>query len=399
MKQLTILGSTGSIGINTLDVVRTNSNNFKIAALVAGKNVDMLVQQCIEFSPRYASVNDKKTAKILQRRLNDEGIFHIKVNYGEQSACELASLDDVDQVMVAIVGAAGLMPTMAAIKSNKRVLLANKESLVTCGRIFMDALKYSKAQLIPIDSEHSAIFRSLPPSIQHNLGFSSLNVNGVASIVLTGSGGPFRNLPINDFIKITVEQACNHPHWSMGKKISVDSATMMNKGLEYIEAQWLFNASEDEIEVVIHPQSIIHSIVRYYDGSMIAQLSHPDMRIPITYAMTYPNILKTNIKPIDFYTIDSLTFEQPDIKRYPCLQLAIDASRAGQAATTMLNAANEISVNAFLRGDIRFIDIAAVNQEVLLRLSFCEPNTVIEVIDIDRQTRVIANKLCTKFYI
>lgn len=399
MKQLTILGSTGSIGTSTLAVVRANPDNFKVAALVAGKNVEVMFQQCVEFAPRYVSMADDHAAQTLRQRLQDAGLSGIEVMSGEQAACDLAALDEVDQVMAAIVGAAGLLPTLAAIKADKQVLLANKEALVTCGRLFMDALKQSRAQLLPIDSEHNAIFQSLPEAVQKNLGFASLNENGISRIVLTGSGGPFRQLPMGDFAAVTPDQACAHPNWSMGRKISVDSATMMNKGLEYIEARWLFNASESEMEVIIHPQSVIHSMVRYRDGSVIAQLGSPDMRTPIAHAMAYPARVPTGVEPLDFCKIGSFTFEQPDMVRYPCLQLAIDASRAGQAATTALNAANEVSVDAFLREKIRFVDIAALNQDVLLSLSCREPQSIAEVLDIDRQAREVATRLSANFLI
>ncbi|WP_367299840.1 1-deoxy-D-xylulose-5-phosphate reductoisomerase [Hafnia alvei] len=399
MKQLTILGSTGSIGTSTLAVVRANPDKFKVAALVAGKNVEVMFQQCVEFAPRYVSMADDHAAQMLRQRLQDAGLSGIEVMSGEPAACDLAALDEVDQVMAAIVGAAGLLPTLAAIKANKQVLLANKEALVTCGRLFMDALKQSRAQLLPIDSEHNAIFQSLPEAVQKNLGFASLNENGISRIVLTGSGGPFRQLPMGDFAAVTPDQACAHPNWSMGRKISVDSATMMNKGLEYIEARWLFNASESEMEVIIHPQSVIHSMVRYRDGSVIAQLGSPDMRTPIAHAMAYPARVQTGVEPLDFCKIGSFTFEQPDMVRYPCLQLAIDASRAGQAATTALNAANEISVDAFLRGQIRFTDIAALNQDVLSALTCCEPQSIAEVLDIDRQAREVATRLSANFLI
>ncbi|NLS52932.1 1-deoxy-D-xylulose-5-phosphate reductoisomerase [Hafnia alvei] len=399
MKQLTILGSTGSIGTSTLAVVRANPDKFKVAALVAGKNVEVMFQQCVEFAPRYVSMADDHAAQMLRQRLQDAGLSGIEVMSGEPAACDLAALDEVDQVMAAIVGAAGLLPTLAAIKANKQVLLANKEALVTCGRLFMDALKQSRAQLLPIDSEHNAIFQSLPEAVQKNLGFASLNENGISRIVLTGSGGPFRQLPMGDFGAVTPDQACAHPNWSMGRKISVDSATMMNKGLEYIEARWLFNASESEMEVIIHPQSVIHSMVRYRDGSVIAQLGSPDMRTPIAHAMAYPARVQTGVEPLDFCKIGSFTFEQPDMVRYPCLQLAIDASRAGQAATTALNAANEISVDAFLRGQIRFTDIAALNQDVLSALTCCEPQSIAEVLDIDRQAREMTIRLSANFLI
>jgi 1-deoxy-D-xylulose-5-phosphate reductoisomerase len=309
---------------------------------------------------------------------------------GEQAACELAALDDVDQVTAAIVGAAGLLPTLAAIRAGKQVLLANKESLVTCGRLFMDAVQKSQTQLLPLDSEHNAIFQSLPESIQRQLGYSSLDSHGVSRIVLTGSGGPFRTTPMEQFATMTPDQACAHPNWSMGRKISVDSATMMNKGLEYIEARWLFNASAEQMEVILHPQSVIHSMVRYADGSVLAQLGTPDMRTPIAHAMAYPQRISSGVEALDFCRIGSLTFAEPERERYPCLYLAIEAFDAGQAATTALNAANEVAVAAFLQEQIRFTDIAAVNQKVVERLSVQEPSCIDAVLEIDRQAREVA---------
>ncbi len=294
MKQLTVLGSTGSIGCSTLDVVRHNPDRFSIAALVAGKNVDRMVEQCLEFSPRYAVMDDVQSADALRIRLRENG-SRTDVLSGQQAAAEVAALDDVDQVMAAIVGAAGLVPTLAAIRAGKTVLLANKESLVTCGRLFMDAVQQYGAHLLPVDSEHNAIFQSMPVTVQHNLGYADLTQNGVSSILLTGSGGPFRETAIAELAAMTPDQACRHPNWSMGRKISVDSATMMNKGLEYIEARWLFNASARQMEVLIHPQSVIHSMVRYLDGSVIAQLGEPDMRTPIAHTMGWPDRLNSGV--------------------------------------------------------------------------------------------------------
>ncbi len=347
MKQLTILGSTGSIGCSTLDVVRHNPEKFRVAALVAGKNVVRMVEQCLEFSPRYAVMDDEKSAALVKAALLEQG-SRTEVMSGQQAACDMAALDDVDQVMAAIVGAAGLLPTLAAIRASKSILLANKESLVTCGRLFMDDVKRHKAQLLPVDSEHNAIFQSLPQPIQHNLGYADLEQNGVMSVLLTGSGGPFRETPLRDLVSMTPDQACRHPNWSMGRKISVDSATMMNKGLEYIEARWLFNASASQMEVLIHPQSVIHSMVRYQDGSVLAQLGEPDMRTPIAHTMAWPERVTSGVKPVDFCKLSALTFSAPDYQRYPCLKLAMDAFEQGQAATTALNAANEITVAAFL---------------------------------------------------
>ena len=389
MKQMTILGSTGSVGTSTLSVVRSNPDDFTVKALVAGRNVDVMAQQCLEFQPAYASMADEASARALRAILAEQGC-RTEVLSGQDAAIELAALDDVDQVMSAIVGAAGLLPTLAAVRAGKQVLLANKESLVTCGRIFMDAVRQSQSQLLPIDSEHNAIFQSLPEAVQKQLGFASLKEHGISRIILTGSGGPFRELPLNQFSDVTPDQACAHPNWSMGRKISVDSATMMNKGLEYIEARWLFNASAAEMEVIIHPQSVIHSMVRYCDGSVLAQLGSPDMRTPIAHAMAYPQRVKTEVEALDFCKMGAMTFGAPDYTRYPCLQLAIEASNTGQAATTALNAANEISVAAFLNGELRFTDIASLNREVMEQLVSAEPDSVEEVLHIDALARARA---------
>ncbi|CNI87095.1 1-deoxy-D-xylulose 5-phosphate reductoisomerase [Yersinia rohdei] len=395
MKQLTILGSTGSIGNSTLSVVRANPELFKVTALVAGRNIEQMVQQCLEFAPLYAAMSDESSAIALRQILAENG-SRTEVYSGEKAACELAALEDVDQVMAAIVGVAGLPSTLAAIRKGKQVLLANKESLITCGKLFMDEVQHSHAQLLPIDSEHNAIFQSLPEKIQRQLGYSSLAENGVARIVLTGSGGPLREIPLSQFSDVTPDQACAHPNWSMGRKISVDSATMMNKGLEYIEARWLFNASAEQMEVILHPQSVIHSMVRYHDGSVLAQMGTPDMRTPIAHAMAYPQRVNSGVTPLDFCKIRELTFDTPDYQRYPCLKLAIDACNAGQAATTALNAANEVSVMAFLGGEIRFTDIAAINNTVVEHLSLAEPTSVEEVLVIDRQARVTATEAIAK---
>ncbi|OLR19844.1 1-deoxy-D-xylulose-5-phosphate reductoisomerase [Enterobacter kobei] len=395
MKQLTLLGSTGSIGCSTLDVVRHNPETFAVTALVAGKNVARMVEQCLEFTPRYAVMDDDACARQLKAALAQHG-SRTEVLSGQQAACDMAALDEVDQVMAAIVGAAGLLPTLAAIRAGKTVLLANKESLVTCGRLFMDAVQHSGAQLLPVDSEHNAIFQSLPQPFQHNLGYADLEQNGVMSILLTGSGGPFRETPLSELAAMTPDQACRHPNWSMGRKISVDSATMMNKGLEYIEARWLFNASADQMEVLIHPQSVIHSMVRYLDGSVLAQLGEPDMRTPIAHTMAWPNRVASGAKPLDFTTLSALTFCAPDYDRYPCLKLAMEAFEQGQAATTALNAANEVTVAAFLDSAIRFTDIAALNLSVLEKMDLREPQSIDDVLAVDKLAREVAQKQVTQ---
>ncbi|ELW9442325.1 1-deoxy-D-xylulose-5-phosphate reductoisomerase [Pluralibacter gergoviae] len=396
MKYLTVLGSTGSIGCSTLDVVRHNRDAFTVVALAAGKNVERMVEQCLEFSPRFAVMDDAQSARSLSEflRLHD---CQTTVLSGQQAACDAAALDDVDMVMAAIVGAAGLQPTLAAIRAGKTILLANKESLVTCGRLFMEAVRESGARLLPVDSEHNAIFQSLPEPIQQQLGYASLEQHGVSSILLTGSGGPFREAPLASLRDMTPDQACRHPNWSMGRKISVDSATMMNKGLEYIEARWLFNATAAQMEVIIHPQSVIHSMVRYRDGSVLAQLGEPDMRTPIAHTMGWPNRLESGVKPLDFFALGELSFTAPDYQRYPCLKLAMEAFDSGQAATTALNAANEVSVAAFLASRIRFTDIAAVNLAVLESLRVREPESVDDVMAVDAQARMQAEAEVTRF--
>lgn len=395
MKHLTILGSTGSIGCSTLDVVRHNRDAFTVVALAAGKNVERMVEQCLEFSPRFAVMDDAQSARTLAEFLRLHG-SQTAVLSGQQAACDVAALDDVDMVMAAIVGAAGLMPTLAAIRAGKTILLANKESLVTCGRLFMEAVKESGARLLPVDSEHNAIFQSLPEPVQQQMGYASLEQHGVTSILLTGSGGPFREAPLASLREMTPDQACRHPNWSMGRKISVDSATMMNKGLEYIEARWLFNASAAQMEVIIHPQSVIHSMVRYRDGSVLAQLGEPDMRTPIAHTMGWPNRVESGVKPLDFFALGDLSFSAPDYQRYPCLKLAMEAFDCGQAATTALNAANEVSVAAFLDGRIRFTDIAAANRSVLESLNVREPECVEDVMAVDAEARTWAEAEVTR---
>ncbi|EMD1654764.1 1-deoxy-D-xylulose-5-phosphate reductoisomerase [Pluralibacter gergoviae] len=396
MKYLTVLGSTGSIGCSTLDVVRHNRDAFTVVALAAGKNVERMVEQCLEFSPRFAVMDDAQSARSLSEFLRLHGC-QTTVLSGQQAACDAAALDDVDMVMAAIVGAAGLQPTLAAIRAGKTILLANKESLVTCGRLFMEAVRESGARLLPVDSEHNAIFQSLPEPIQQQLGYASLEQHGVSSILLTGSGGPFREAPLASLRDMTPDQACRHPNWSMGRKISVDSATMMNKGLEYIEARWLFNAAAAQMEVIIHPQSVIHSMVRYRDGSVLAQLGEPDMRTPIAHTMGWPNRLESGVKPLDFFALGELSFTAPDYQRYPCLKLAMEAFDSGQAATTTLNAANEVSVAAFLASRIRFTDIAAVNLAVLESLRVREPESVDDVMAVDAEARMQAEAEVTRF--
>jgi len=388
---LTILGATGSIGKSTLAVIRQNPERFRIQALTANNNVTEMLAQCLEFKPCYAVMLNDVAAGELAQQLKSLNCS-TEVLSGMDSLCQVAALDETDMVMAAIVGAAGLMPTLAAVRAGKRILLANKEALVMSGALFMDEVKASGAELLPIDSEHNAIFQAMPTAVQTNLGFCDLVAEGISKILLTGSGGPFRYSNIADLAAVTPAQACAHPNWSMGQKISVDSATMMNKGLEYIEAKWLFNADEAQIQVVIHPQSVIHSMVQYTDGSVLAQMGEPDMCTPIAHAMAYPQRISSGVKPLDFFEMGELTFLKPDYARYPCLKLAIDACYQGQAATTTLNAANEIAVDAFLTGQIGFTDIARINGSVLDGMTVSEPDNIDALVDIDAMARIDAQQ-------
>ncbi|APB80538.1 1-deoxy-D-xylulose 5-phosphate reductoisomerase [Pasteurella multocida 1500C] len=396
MKKIVILGSTGSIGTSTLSVITHNPDKYQVFALVGGRNVELMFQQCLTFQPSFAALDDDVAAKMLAEKLKAHQ-SKTTVLAGQQTICELAAHPEADMVMAAIVGAAGLLPTLSAVKAGKRVLLANKEALVTCGQLFIDAVRESQAQLLPVDSEHNAIFQSLPPEAQRQIGFCPLSELGISKIVLTGSGGPFRYTPLEQFEQITPAQAVAHPNWSMGKKISVDSATMMNKGLEYIEARWLFNASAEEMEVIIHPQSIIHSMVRYIDGSVIAQMGNPDMRTPIAETMAYPSRTVAGVEPLDFYQLNGLTFIEPDYQRYPCLKLAIDAFSAGQYATTAMNAANEIAVASFLDNKIKFTDIARLNQLVVSKLQPQKIHCIEDVLEVDKKARELSQSIILSF--
>lgn len=381
MRKLTILGATGSIGTSTLKVVAKNPDKFSVVALVAGTNVTKMVQLCRTWHPQFAVMASEQAAKTLALHLNDLGI-HTEVTHGEQAMCDVAACDDIDTVMSAIVGAAGLRPTMSAVHAGKRVLLANKEALVMSGQLFIDAVDRYGAELLPVDSEHNAIFQCLPEAIQKRLGREPLDAYGVSHLLLTGSGGPFRYSPIEQLSDMSPEQALAHPNWSMGPKISVDSATMMNKGLEYIEAKWLFNTTKEQLQVLIHPQSVIHSMVQYRDGSVMAQMGEPDMATPIACAMAYPQRVHSGVAPLDFSTLNELTFMTADKARYPCLQLAIDACYEGQHATTSLNAANEVVVEAFLNKQVRFTEIATINELVLSKVYSAEcPSSM--VMDLD----------------
>lgn len=351
---LTILGSTGSIGESTLDVVSRHPEKFRVFALAGHRQVDKLAAQCKQFHPEYAVVGDAGHAAELEKKLKQEGIS-TQVLYGSQALIDVASADEVSGVMCAIVGAAGLPSALAAAQKGKTIYLANKETLVVSGALFMETARQNGATVLPIDSEHNAIFQVLPRDYT-----GRLNEHGINSIILTASGGPFLNTDLSTFDSITPEQAVKHPNWSMGRKISVDSASMMNKGLELIEAHWLFNCPPEKLEVVIHPQSVIHSMVRYRDGSVLAQLGNPDMRTPIAYCLGLPERIDSGVGELDFGALSALTFQKPDFDRFPCLKLAYQAMNAGGAAPCVLNAANEVAVAAFLDKRIKFTDIAKV---------------------------------------
>lgn len=351
---LTILGSTGSIGESTLDVVSRHPEKFRVFALAGHRQVDKLAAQCKQFHPEYAVVGDAGHAAELEKKLKQEGIS-TQVLYGSQALIDVASADEVSGVMCAIVGAAGLPSALAAAQKGKTIYLANKETLVVSGALFMETARQNGATVLPIDSEHNAIFQVLPRDYT-----GRLNEHGINSIILTASGGPFLNTDLSAFDSITPEQAVKHPNWSMGRKISVDSASMMNKGLELIEAHWLFNCPSEKLEVVIHPQSVIHSMVRYRDGSVLAQLGNPDMRTPIAYCLGLPERIDSGVGELDFGALSALTFQKPDFNRFPCLKLAYQAMNAGGAAPCVLNAANEVAVAAFLDKRIKFTDIAKV---------------------------------------
>ncbi len=359
MRGLSILGSTGTVGRNTLDVVARHPDRFRVVGLTAHRQVDRLFEQCLEHRPRLAAMLDPAAAAELDTRLRAAGV-ECEVSSGAAGLDRIAVAAEADSVMAAIVGAAGLGPTLAAARAGKRVLLANKEALVMAGAVFMDAVRTHGATLLPIDSEHNAVFQALPARYA-----GDLDAAGVRRIILTASGGPFRSLPREQFASITPDQACAHPNWVMGRKISVDSATMMNKGLEVIEAYWLFNAPPDRIEVVIHPQSVVHSLVEYVDGSVLAQLGNPDMRTPIAHALAYPERIPAGVGSLDLVRAANLSFEAPDLDRFPCLRLAYEALARGGAAIVALNAANECAVESFLAGNLRFDRIASTIAAVL----------------------------------
>ncbi|WJG08530.1 1-deoxy-D-xylulose-5-phosphate reductoisomerase [Aliiglaciecola sp. LCG003] len=385
MQNITILGATGSIGQSTLDVIALHPDKFNVVALTAHSNIDKLIEQAKTCQPEFLVISDQANYLQTKQKLA-RAKLSCELLTGHQGLCHVAQLESVDSVMAAIVGAAGLLPTLSAVKAGKKVMLANKESLVMCGDIFIQEVNKSGAQLLPIDSEHNAIFQCLPQSFE----YGDLAASGIAKILLTGSGGPFLTRPLDSFDKITPDQACAHPNWDMGRKISVDSATMMNKGLEFIEAKWLFGLACEDIQIVLHPQSIIHSMVQYVDGSVLAQMGNPDMRTPIAHCLSFPERIDSGVKPLDFSALTDFSFELADFNRYPNLRTAIEACKAGQYATTTLNAVNEISVEAFLSGRIRFTDIARLNRRIVEQSEACALNSVDDVIALDQQVRKLA---------
>jgi len=388
IRQLAILGSTGSIGVNTLDVIRTHPDRFKVVALTAGKQVDRLAEQCIEFKPAIAVVTNATDAALLSTLLLEKKI-HTQVLYGPKALVTAVTESGCDTVMAAIVGAAGLVPALAAAQAGKRVLLANKEALVMSGDLFMQAMKLGGGELLPIDSEHNAIYQCLP----NNFTNAPHSSQGVEELWLTASGGPFRDAPLEQLRDISPDQACAHPNWVMGRKISVDSATMMNKGLEVIEAFWLFGLPLEKIKVLIHPQSVVHSMVRYRDGSVIAQLGQPDMRTPIAYGLAWPERIEAGVAPLSLTQLASLSFAEPDLARFPCLSLAFAAAKTGGTAPTVLNAANEIAVAAFLDEGMPYLHIPIIVEKTLSAISTTNASSLELILEVDAQARAIARDL------
>ena len=389
VQNVTILGSTGTIGLQTLDVIARHANEYKVFALAANSNVDALLQQCLQFKPEIAVLLDEKAALDLRAKLKANN-SKTQVLSGMSGLEQVSSDAQVDIVMAAIVGAAGLKPAMAAAHAGKRILLANKETLVMAGSLFMDAVKKGGATLLPIDSEHNAIFQVMPPASANYLACGDIDTIGVKKIILTASGGPFRTYTQQQLQNVTPELALKHPNWVMGAKITIDSATLMNKGLEVIEAHWLFNAKPSQIEVVVHPQSIIHSMVEYIDGSILAQLGNPDMRTPIAYALGYPKRIASGVASLNLLEIAKLEFEAPDVKRFPCLQLAYDALEAGGTAPAILNAANELAVAAFLSKQIHFLDIPILIEKALNSIKAVPVSSLEQLIAVDDEARSFA---------
>ncbi len=382
MQKISILGATGSVGKSTIDVLLRHPQLFSVYALTANNNIELLLQQALLCSPEYVVIADPNQF-IPAKKLFSEHHLACEVLAGSSALEQIACAPEVDVVMAAIVGAAGLLPTLAAVKAGKKVLLANKESLVMSGDLFIKAANEYNAQVLPIDSEHNAIFQCLPADFK----YGELCSSGISKILLTGSGGPFLNIPLGELQHVTPNQACAHPNWDMGRKISVDSATMMNKGLEFIEARWLFGLEASDIQLVLHPQSIIHSMVQYLDGSVLAQMGNPDMRTPIAHALAFPERIESGVPPLDFQQLANFSFTEPETERYPNLILAMQASNAGQYATTALNAANEVAVNAFLQGEIGFMQIVQVNEECLQQTLPHNLDTIEAVIESDKSAR------------
>ena len=385
MQSVTVLGSTGSIGKSTLDVLARHPERYQVLALTANSQVALLLQQVIQFQPRFAVMRDADAAEQLESALRREGLT-TQVLSGEEGLCQVAA--DADITMAAIVGAAGLLPTLAAVEAGRKVLLANKEALVMAGGLFMQAVARSGATLLPIDSEHNAIFQCLPAD-----DGGGVREQGVRRILLTASGGPFRSRSLASLATVTPDEACAHPNWSMGRKISVDSATMMNKGLELIEACWLFDTPPALVEVVVHPQSVVHSMVEYVDGSVLAQLGNPDMRTPIAHALAWPERIDSGVGSLDLIAQGRLDFEAPDPQRFPCLRLAREAAEAGGCASAVLNAANEVAVAAFLDEQLAFVEIPRVLEAVMSRVESVEPETLEAVQAADAQARRVAKDI------
>ena len=391
MKTITILGATGSIGINTLDVIKRHRQIYQVTALTANRQVDRMVNLCQEWLPRYAVMADTEAAERLEQRLKQLNV-PVEVLNGTEGLTFVASLAEVDIVMAAIVGSAGLLPTLAAAQAGKRVLLANKEALVMSGQLFMDAVRTNGAELLPIDSEHNAVFQCMPPKFKIPSS-SPDELVGVSRILLSASGGPFRSYPINQLDFVTPDQACAHPNWSMGRKISVDSATMMNKGLEVIEACWLFSLPPSQVDVLLHPQSVIHSLVEYVDGSVLAQLGNPDMRTPIAHALAWPERIFSGVPRLNLVEIARLDFEPVNFERFPCLKLAYDAMSAGGTTSTILNAANEIAVQAFLEERLRFSAIPKVIETTLSKLTGRAASSLEIILEDDAHARDLAQSI------
>ena len=387
MQSITILGATGSIGLSTLDVIPRHPDRYSVYALSAFNKVEELAVLCARFHPRQAVVGSADAAAKLAPLLRNAGL-KTEISYGDAALCAIAAASDCTTVMAAIVGAAGLPPSIAAARAGKKILLANKEALVMSGQLFMDAVAQNGATLLPIDSEHNAIFQCLPLDYRREP-----SAHGIRKILLTASGGPFLDRAVETLDHVTPEQAVAHPNWSMGRKISVDSATMMNKGLEVIEAHWLFGATPAQIDVVIHPQSVIHSMVSYVDGSVLAQLGNPDMRTPIAHALAYPERIDSGVAPIDLAQIGRLDFRRPDFQQFPCLKLAFDALEAGGSAAALMNAANEIAVDAFLERQIGFRQINQVIANVMSSLPADAVDNLDDLLEQDRRARSLARSL------